>query len=154
LPGEILGLAAGILWTNYGRQSRELSKTLNGAEVTAHTMWRAGLWLLPFALWELGRHGLPVNVKLLGVQVYCIIAGGVIAFGLWNRALGQWPASRVLLFNNLIPVSTMIWAYFCLGEPVTPTFIVALVLIALGVVLGQAKLQTPNSNIRRNSKLQ
>jgi drug/metabolite transporter (DMT)-like permease len=137
LPGEILGLASSLLWTNYGRQSRELSKTLNGAEVTAHTMWRAGLWLTPFALWELGRLGLPVNAKLLGVQGYCIIAGGVIAFGLWNRALGQWPASRVLLFNNLIPVSTMIWAHFCLGEPVTPTFIVALVLIALGVVLGQ-----------------
>jgi drug/metabolite transporter (DMT)-like permease len=42
-----------------------------------------------------------------------------------------------LLFNNLIPVSTMIWAYFCLGEPVTPTFLLALLLIGIGVVLGQ-----------------
>jgi drug/metabolite transporter (DMT)-like permease len=147
LPGEIFGLASSLLWTNYGRQSRKLSKNLNGAEVTAHTMWRAGLWLLPIAFWELGRHGLPVTGKLIGVQGYCIIAGGVIAFGLWNRALGQWPASRVLLFNNLIPVSTMIWAYFCLGEPVTPTFLLALLLIGIGVGLGQAKLQIPNSNI-------
>jgi drug/metabolite transporter (DMT)-like permease len=86
---------------------------------------------------EIARYGLPISLPQLGVQAYCIVAGGVIAFALWNRALGQWPASRVLLFNNLIPVSTMIWAYFCLGEPVTQTFLVALLLIGLGVVLGQ-----------------
>lgn len=137
LIGELLGLMTSVLWTNYGRQSRKLSATLNGAEVSAHTMWRAGVWLLPLALMEVMRSGVPISAKLLGVQSYCIVAGGVIAFALWNRALGQWPASRVLLFNNLIPVSTMAWAYFCLDEPVTPTFLVALGLIALGVLLGQ-----------------
>ena len=137
LTGELLGLTTSVLWTNYGRQSRKLSATLNGAEVSAHTMWRAGALLMPLALVEVAQHGVPINAKLLGVQGYCIIAGGVMAFALWNRALGQWPASRVLLFNNLIPVSTMTWAYFCLDEPVTPTFLVALGLIALGVLLGQ-----------------
>lgn len=137
LIGELCGLMTSLLWTNYGRQSRQLSATLNGAEVSAHTMWRAGVLLLPLALVEIMRQGVPVNPELLGVQSYCIVAGGVIAFALWNRALGQWPASRVLLFNNLIPVSTMTWAHFCLGEPVTPTFLVALLLIGLGVLLGQ-----------------
>lgn len=137
LPGELFGLATSVLWTVYGRQSRRLAASLNGAEVTAHTMWRAGLILLPLGLMEVGRSGWLVRGELLGVQAYCVVAGGVIAFVLWNRALGQWPASRVLLFNNLIPVSTMIWAYFCLGEPVTRTFLLALVLIALGVLLGQ-----------------
>ena len=93
--------------------------------------------LLPLALVEIVQRGVPLSAGLLGVQAYCIVAGGVVAFALWNRALGQWPASRVLLFNNLIPVSTMTWANFCLGEPVTPTFLVALGLIALGVLLGQ-----------------
>ena len=137
LTGELLGLTTSVLWTNYGRQSRKLSATLNGAEVSAHTMWRAGALLMPLALVEVAQHGVPINAKLLGVQGYCIIAGGVMAFAMWNRALGQWPASRVLLFNNLIPVSTMTWAYFCLDEPVTPTFLVALGLIAVGVLLGQ-----------------
>lgn len=137
LAGELFGLMCSVLWTNYGRQSRRLSATLNAAEVSAHTMWRAGLLLLPLAGVELIQQGLSVNLHQLGVQAYCVIAGGVIAFGLWNRALGSWPASRVLLFNNLIPVSTMTWAYFCLGEPVTPTFLLALLLIGIGVVLGQ-----------------
>lgn len=137
LVGEFCGLTTSVLWTNYGRQSRKLSVTLNGAEVSAHTMWRAGALLLPLGLAEVFQRGVPVTAGMLGVQAYCIVAGGVVAFALWNRALGQWPASRVLLFNNLIPISTMTWAHFCLGEPVTPTFLLALVLIALGVLLGQ-----------------
>lgn len=154
LTGELLGLTTSVLWVNYGRQSRLLSATLNGAEVSAHTMWRAGVLLLPLALVEVARHGVPLSAGLLGVQAYCIVAGGVAAFALWNRALGQWPASRVLLFNNLIPVSTMIWAHFCLGEPVTRTFLLALLLIALGVGLGQVKPQIPSSNLQGSAKLQ
>ena len=137
LTGELMGLITSVLWVNYGRQSRRLAAMLSGAEVSAHTMWRAGVLLLPLGFIEVAKQGLPISLSQLGVQAYCIVAGGVIAFALWNRALGQWPASRVLLFNNLIPVSTMVWAYFCLGEPVTKTFLLALLLIGLGVVLGQ-----------------
>jgi drug/metabolite transporter (DMT)-like permease len=42
-----------------------------------------------------------------------------------------------MLFNNLIPLSTMTWAYFFLGEPITHTFWAAMVLIIAGVVLGR-----------------
>lgn len=138
LPGEFLGLASSVLWTNYGRQSRKLSVNLNGAEVTAHTMWRAAVWLAPVAIVELTRHALPISPTILGVHAYCIVAGGVVAFALWNRALGHWPTSRVLLFNNLIPLSTMTWAYFFLDEPVTRTFISAIILIIAGVAIGQS----------------
>ena len=139
LPGEFLGLSSSVLWTNYGRQSRKLSVDLNGVEVTAHTMWRAAVWLAPIAVIELLSRGVAVNPTILGVQAYCIIAGGVVAFAIWNRTLGYWPTSRVLLFNNLIPLSTMTWAHFFLGEPVTKTFVTAMILIVAGVALGQAR---------------
>lgn len=143
LRGELLGFAASVLWTNYGRQSRFLAATVSGAEVTAHTMWRAGVLLLPLAIIEVAGSRLPVTPQMLGVQLYCVVAGGVMAFGFWNNALGHWPASRVLLFNNLIPLSTMTWAYFFLNEPVTRTFWMAMGLIAAGVVLGQTALRQP-----------
>jgi len=137
LGGELLGLGAGLLWMVYGQQSRGLSVTLSGTEVSAHTMWRAGIWLLPLAMMELARSVVAVSPKILGVQFYCVAAGGVVAFALWNNALRHWPTSRVMLFNNLIPVSTTIWAHFCLGEAVTRTFWMAMILIAMGVILGQ-----------------
>jgi len=139
--GEILALAASVLWTNYGRQCRALGAELSGAETSAHTMWRAGLLLLPLGGLEIWRRGLTWRTDLVAVQIYCILAGGVVAFAIWNNALRRWPTSQVLLFNNLIPLSTMSWAHICLGEMITPTFWVAMALIVSGVVLGQTDWQ-------------
>ena len=136
--GELLGLVASVLWTNYGRQCRALGARLSGAETSAHTMWRAGVLLVPFSIPELARTGLAWRTDVALVQLYCIIAGGVMAFAIWNQALRYWPASQVLLFNNLIPLSTMTWAWFWLKEPITPTFWVAMLLVIAGVLIGQA----------------
>ena len=139
--GELLGLLASVLWTNYGRQCRTLGASLSGAETSAHTMWRAGVLLLPLTIPELARTGLHWRTDVALVQLYCIIAGGVMAFAIWNQALRHWPASQVLLFNNLIPLSTMSWARFWLKEPITPTFWLAMFLVIAGVLIGQANWQ-------------
>lgn len=139
LTGEALGLGASVLWVAYGRQCRQLTTELGGAEVTAQSMWRAGVWLTPVGLLEISQSRLPLNWQLLGIQTYCVLAGGVVAFAIWNNALRVWPTSQVLLFNNLIPISTMIWSYFWLEESVTSTFWVALLLVAAGVGLGLFK---------------
>jgi drug/metabolite transporter (DMT)-like permease len=138
LPGEALGLACSVLWTNYGRHGRALAANLSGAAVTAHTMWRAGVLLLPLGWIEVGTRGVPWNPKLVLVQLYCIVAGGVVAFALWNNALRHWKTSEVYLFNNLIPLSTMLWAHFTLGETMTTTFWLAMGLVISGVLIAQA----------------
>jgi drug/metabolite transporter (DMT)-like permease len=88
---------------------------------------------------EVARQGLVWRWDLAAIQAYCVVAGGVIAYALWNNALRHWPTSQVFLFNNLVPISTMTWAHFCLGEAVTNTFWYAMVLIVAGVVLGQTR---------------
>jgi len=137
--GELLGLAASLLWTVYGRQCRRLSEQLSGVEISAHTMWRAGLLLLCLSAVELHKRGLTWRADLVWTQAYCIIGGGVITFWIWNNALQHWPTSQVLLFNNLIPLSTMGWSWVCLGELVTPTFWFAMILVFAGVLLGQTR---------------
>ncbi|MDB6124540.1 MAG: multidrug transporter permease, partial [Pedosphaera sp.] len=108
LYGELLGVTGSLMWANYGRQARRLTSRLSGAEVSAHTMWRAGVWLLPLAVGEIiYHHGLVWRTDLVLVQTYCFVGGGVCAYALWNNALTHWPTSRVFLFNNLIPLSTM-----------------------------------------------
>jgi drug/metabolite transporter (DMT)-like permease len=146
--GELLGLAASVLWAVFGFQGRALGAKLSGAEVSAHAMWRAGLLLLPVALVETlqlsaGRkagfvlfHGGFWRSDLVLVQLYCAVGGGVLAYALFYNALRHWPTTQVYLFNNLIPVSTMIWSHFCLGEEVTRTFWLAMALIVCGVALG------------------
>jgi O-acetylserine/cysteine efflux transporter len=137
--GDLLAFCASFLWTNYGRQCRFLASDLSGAEVSAHTMWRAGVLLAPLAAIEAWHSGLSWSWPVLGVQAYCITFGGVGAFAIWSRALRYWPASQVLLFNNLIPLSTLGWAHFWLGERITHRFWAAMVLVLGGVLLGQLK---------------
>jgi drug/metabolite transporter (DMT)-like permease len=137
--GELLGLTCSILWTNFGRQTHKLGANLSGVESSAHSMWRAGVLLAPLAAIELWNSGLTWSADLLGVQAYCIIAGGVAAFVIWNNSLRYWPTSQVLLFNNLIPLSTLLWAHVCLKEKITSTFWIAMFLVVSGVLLGQLK---------------
>ncbi len=138
--GEIMGLIASFLWAAYSHQVRRLSAQLNGTEVAAHTMWMAGVWLLPVGLVELWHHVIPLSAATLGVMGFCIVFGSVIPYTLWNSALRHWPASQVMLFTNLIPLSTSLWALVFLKEPMTHTFWFAMILIVAGVVLGQTHL--------------
>ena len=137
--GELLGVTASVMWAHYGVQCRRLGAKLSGAEISAHTMWRSGVLLLPVAAFEIARQGFVWRWELVAIQSYCFLAGGVIAYALWNNALRHWPTSQVFLFNNLIPVSTMMWSHFLLGEAVTTTFWFAMMLIITGVVLGQTR---------------
>ena len=140
LLGELCALIASFIWAYYSRQSRWLGARINGLEVAANSMWMAGVILVPIGLVEIAVHGLAVTPARVGVMTLCIIFGGVIPYAFWTNALRQWRASRVLLFNNLIPVTTCIWVHFTLGETITTTFYLAMALIILGVVLEQIDL--------------
>jgi len=137
LPGEVLGLAASLCWANYSWQARVLGQKIGGVEVAAHSMWMSGIWLLPFGIFEVATQGLVVDAPHLGVQALCVVFGSVIPYALWNSALRDWRTSRVMLFNNFIPVSTAAWVHFTFGEPITPTFCAAMILIVAGVLVGQ-----------------
>jgi len=138
LLGDFLGLIASILWAVFSRQIRLLSADLSGVEVAAHTMWMAGAWLLPVGVIEIFAKGFSVNAPQLGILGLCAVLGAVVPYALWNSALRHWQTSRVMLFNNLIPLSTMLWANYFLHEPITHTFWTAMILIIAGVLLGQA----------------
>jgi drug/metabolite transporter (DMT)-like permease len=141
LLGEILALGGSVLWTNYGRLCRAFTQELSGAEITAYTFWRAGVFLAPIAVFELAMKPIVWRMDLFLIQLFCIFASGVVAFALWNNALRHWKTSQVYLFTNLIPLSTMAWAHIFLGEQITRTFWFAMVLIVAGVLIGQTNWQ-------------
>ena len=136
--GNLLALAASISWTAFSRQCRSFGSAMTGLELTGQTFWRAGVILLPIATLELVTRGARWNTGTMVLQIYGILFSGLLAFALWNNALQVWPTSRAFLFGNLIPVTTMTFAHFCLGEPITRNFWMALALIMAAVLLGQA----------------
>ena len=143
--GELIGLACSVFWTHYGRHCRAFRDVLSSAEISAHTFVRGSLLVAPFALVEavlyFRQHGISplLDPKLIGIQTYSTLFSGVLAFLIWNNALRVWPVSKVYLFNNLIPLSTMLWAHFLINEPITATFWPAMGLIIGGVLMGQTR---------------
>ncbi|MDB6130215.1 MAG: antibiotic transporter [Verrucomicrobiales bacterium] len=142
VSGELLALTSSILWTNYGRQCRKFTGRLSGAEISAHTFWRAAILVFPYVMYEIVKRPPLFTTKLVLIQVYCTVASGIVAFALWNNALKYWTTSKVYLFNNLIPLSTMLWAYIFLKEQLTTTFWISMVMIIAGVLLAQLSFKT------------
>lgn len=137
LAGELCGLFASFGWAVFNIQGRVLAREISGVEVAAHSMWMSGVLLLPLSLVEIWPHGVVLDAPHLGIQGFNILLGSVVPYALWNSALRHWQTSRVMLFNNAIPLSTAVWAHFCLGEAITSTFWAAMTLIVAGVLLGQ-----------------
>ena len=136
--GEALAILGSVLWALYGHLSRGLSSTMTGAEMTAHSMWRAGLLLLPFAVWELTRTTVAWRWDAGGIFAYSVLLPGIVSFALWAHALKLWATSKVYLFNNLIPMWTVFWSWLFFGDPVTPNVWLALILIVGAVGISQA----------------
>ncbi|MCF7669769.1 MAG: DMT family transporter [Verrucomicrobia bacterium] len=139
--GELLGLFAGMLWAYHGHQCSRMGTEFSGFEITAHTMWRAGVWLVPIALIEFIMQPIHLKTGLVLTQAYCILGGAVLAFVLWNNALKYWATSRVFLFINLIPLTTLLGAHLFLDEPVTKTFFPAMLLVATGISVANIDLK-------------
>ena len=141
--GDVIAFCASWSWTLYSRESRELSGRVSGMLYTAQTAWRAGLLLLPFVIWEIIKNPPALEGHLIGWQVFSIFAGTLVGLGIWNHVLRYWPASRALLFNNLIPIFAMLWAWMCIDEKITLTFWPAMALVVTGVVVGLAPWLKP-----------
>ena len=136
--GEVCAILGSVLWALYGHLSRGLSGSMTGAELTAQSMWRAGLLLVPFTLWELSTATVVWRWDAAGIFAYSVLLPGIVSFALWAHALKLWPTSKVYLFNNLIPMWTVFWAWLFFGDPVTPNVWLALILIVGAVGISQA----------------
>jgi len=136
--GDVIAFAASWSWTLYSRESREISGRIPGMVYTAQTAWRSGLLLLPFVVWEVAKNPPVLPSRLIGWQIFSIFAGTIVGLGIWNQVLRHWPVSRALLFNNLIPMFSMLFAWLCLNEALTNTFVPAMALVVAGVVVGLA----------------
>ncbi len=138
--GNGLGLLAAVLWTVYSRVCRSFGHQLSSAQLNGHNFVRTFVWLLPFAIYDQLHASIPMEPKLWANQVYSIIGAGVFAFAFWTNALKRWPTSRVMLFVNLIPLTTVLCGKVFLNETVQWQFWGAMVFVIAGVCLGLADI--------------
>jgi drug/metabolite transporter (DMT)-like permease len=92
-----------------------------------------------FPLLFLPSTELPTTLDPVGIGaiVFLGVFVTILAYGSYNYGMSKIPASQASAFVNLIPVITLIFGWFFLGERLTPFQYLASAVVLTGVFLSQ-----------------
>lgn len=142
--GDLLALAAGLGW---GLTTCVLrASPLQLAHPETQLLWQMGVTtaLLPLASWLLGeRWQLDFSAFAWASLLIQGLIGAFVSYLVWMWMLTRYPATRMSVFVFLTPVFTLVISALWLREPVTATLLVALALVAAGIVLVNRRAHTP-----------
>ena len=116
----------------------QVAISLNGASMASllNSMTAVAVTILAIIL--LGEKLTPpvtINATAVIVLIYLGIVGSGLAQFTWTKSLSLLPAVTCSLFYPLQPVFTTIMGALFLGEHVTVSFLIGLVLISLDIVI-------------------
>jgi drug/metabolite transporter (DMT)-like permease len=134
-PGELLMLAAIVVWTAYTVIGRVAPKTPAIASTAAQAVVAVVL-LAPVSL-ALGGPTLPTTPDAVWSVVYIAVCPSVLSYLLWNRALTVIPPARAGVFLNLITVFTALLTVV-LGQPISLAQVIGGAIVLGGVVISNA----------------
>ncbi|HEV8035314.1 DMT family transporter [Yoonia sp.] len=133
--GDLAALGAAVGWAVTAMIAK--ASSLSRVRPEIQLMWQVGVSapLLLFAALFFGpliRDIAPVHIAGLAFQIVVVVSAGFI-FWLW--LLSIYPASGVASFSFLSPVLTVALGWLLLGEEVGPNLIMALILVAIGILM-------------------
>ena len=137
LPGDLMALTAGALW---GATTVYLKKYLSFRTLPLQTLFyqvffsAVPLFLMSVVLEDPIVSGFSF---LTGFSVfYQSIIVAFISYLVWFELIHRYPVSLLHAFSFFTPVfGVFLSGALILGEPISPTLIVALTLVSLGMVL-------------------
>ena len=134
--GDALGLLAGALWGLTTVTIRASALVRVAPEKTLFYQVAASTALLPVLSLALGEtwnwHWSGFAFTSIVLQV---LVGAFASYLAWMWLLVHYAATKVAAFVFLTPLFALVAGALWLGEPVTPSLLAALALVALGIVL-------------------
>ncbi|HUS54069.1 MAG TPA: DMT family transporter [Thermohalobaculum sp.] len=135
LFGDILSLLGAMFWAAivYLARMTKLSKA-SPEMLLLYQLAVSSVILLAAAplFGPLIREMTPALAAIFAFQVLAVVCFG---FLLWFWALKIYPASNMTSFSFLAPLFGVLFSWLILGEAISWTTIMALVLVAIGIVL-------------------
>ncbi len=135
LAGDLLALGGAFGWAGTAYMARATRFRDVGAEVQLLWMVAVSAPILLLASLAFGpwiRDLQPQHIGWLLFQSSVVVAGGFIG---WLALLARYPAASVASFAFLTPVISLALGWLVLDEPVGVGLLVALALVAAGIVL-------------------
>lgn len=134
--GDLVELAAMILWALYSTLVRWRPADLHPNTVLVCSMAPAVLFILPVYLWEDAFvRSMPVTLQSVATVVAVAVLASVLAFIFFNRAVESVGPTRAGLFIHLIPLFATAAAVAFLGERLFPYHGIGAAAIAVGLYL-------------------
>lgn len=131
--GDAFMLGCPLTWAVYTLVGREALRSSTPTEATTWASVTGGVMLLLFALFEEQPVAVPLEAWVS--LAYLGIIGTVLAFIWFYEGVGLLGASRAAIFNNLIPVFTLVLSVLILDEEVPSYTYAGAALVLTGVTL-------------------
>ncbi|MDZ4073821.1 MAG: DMT family transporter [Hylemonella sp.] len=136
LLGDLLALAAGLSWGLTTVTIRASALTRASAEKLLFYQVAVSAVVLPLLSLVLGETWTwqfsPFAITSLLLQT---VVGAFASYLVWMWMLGRYPATKISAFAFLTPLFALLFGALWLGEPLTPSLLAAMALVAVGIVL-------------------
>ena len=139
--GDVLAFIACLCWAFYSLLMKPALARYSAMFVTRKVFFYGVLTILPYFIFV--PEWPPVEVlmrpQVVGNLLFLGVIASMVCFLVWNwviRQLGPVVATNWVYFN---PITTMLFAWWLLGESITLYFIIGAVLILLGMYLADRK---------------
>jgi len=136
LLGDLLALAAGLAWGLTTVTIRASSLVRSSPEKLLFYQVAVSAAVLPLLSLALGERWTwqfsPFAITSLLLQT---VVGAFASYLVWMWMLGRYPATKISAFAFLTPLFALLFGALWLREPLTPSLLAALALVAVGIVL-------------------
>lgn len=140
--GDLLALGGAVCWGIYSITTTAVRHSeKESLHVTRRIFFYGLLSMLPLLIWKKPTFHIityhPVNDVLK--LVFLGIVASALCYITWNRSMGILGATRTSVYIYLIPIVTLVFSYFMLGEKLTFYSGIGCFLVLLGLFLSERK---------------
>lgn len=134
--GDILMIIAVICWAAYGILSKKALEIYSPIKITGYAFLTCVILLIPFVILEKPWVYLPNTTTSGWISVfYMAIFPSVFGYLIQQISIKKIGPTKTSLYINLVPVFSMVLAYFMLGESISFIKIVAGIFIIGGICI-------------------
>jgi len=134
--GDMMILAGTLCWAFYTVLAKPLLSKFSALKLTAISLAVGTVFFLPFSLRDIAR--LPyaeISFKAWGSLVYSGLFALAVCYVIWYSSVQRVGNSRTAIYDNLMPLLTVVFASLVIGERITSLQTAGMLVILSGVYL-------------------
>ncbi|MBE0461228.1 MAG: EamA family transporter [Candidatus Aminicenantes bacterium] len=139
IQGDLMIFSGILFWAVYTVFSKPLLEKISPLKLTSLTMSIGTVFYIPFCLKDVREISFgKVSFQAWAGLFYSGVFALAICYVIWYASVKRVGNSRTAIYDNLVPVLTVVFAYFSLGERITVLQAGGALIILVGVYLARS----------------